>query len=145
MNEPIPNPPQAMLIGGHLIVELTVPPPESSPLPPVVVRVIPFTRPEGRVYDDEMKKLKDNPAEQESHQCKVFAERIKQWNVTLGGVTVPINQGTVANLPAFAFQPIENALYCSGGVLVGNSSDSFGFSAVARSGSEHAETAPAGK
>ncbi len=112
-----PGPP--MLMGKDIRVEVVVTPPPGSPFPPITLQVVPFTRTEQRLYSAALADKKDGDFEAE--QCKQLATRIKAWDVHITpGIVAEINAGTVACLPAWAYQQIEAALYGEGGRMLGN-------------------------
>lgn len=122
-----------VLISDQMLVEVTVDPPAGekdaagvpkwvSPFPPFTVTVVPFTRAEGRVYEQKRKELAPTPDEWERHQVKVFERHIKGWSLQLvPGTPAQVNAGTIERMPWFAFDKIEDALFLSAGKLVGNS------------------------
>lgn len=131
-----PNPDQVkklrppILFRGQVVVEIEASPPPSeyggSPFDPYTFRVCPFSADESDEYTEALSAPGKDRKAVKAVRVKWLTPRLKGWNVTLGDgpdgepIPAPINEGTVAALPPWAFVVIEAALYGEAGRVVGN-------------------------
>ena len=138
--------PRPMLVSKTLLVAVTAEPPSYldggivkplTPYGPYTATIQPFNRAEITDYFAATRPFLDKAGEfvardpsgadrsgeaaYDAKSLELLAPRIKSWDAELAeGVVAPINAGTVALLPGFAFRKFLDAALGAAGELLGN-------------------------